>query len=193
MTSAFPQEQIREFVIAAHFDLEKVKAMLAEHPGLLTVAFEWGPGDYEDGLGAASHVGNRPIAEFFLGQGVPLTVCAAAMLGRKADVEQFIADDASLANAKGAHGIPIMFHAAMSGDTSIADLLVAKGGGEGIPFALHGAIAHEHLDMARWLLDHGAKDHLDVKNYEGKSPLVKAEESGNTAMVDLLREYGATA
>lgn len=193
MSTEFPQEQIREFVIASHFDLEKVKTMLAENPGLLNVAFEWGPGDFEDGLGAAAHVGNRPIAEFFLAQGVPLTVCAAAMLGRKADVEQFIAGDSALANAKGAHGIPIMFHAAMSGDTSIADLLVAKGGGEGIPFALHGAIAHEHLEMARWLLDHGAKDHLDVENYEGKTPLVKAEESENADMVALLREYGAAA
>lgn len=185
-------EQIREFVISSHFNLEKVKSLLAENPDLLRVAFEWGPGDFEDGLGAAAHVGNRPIAEFFLSQGVPLTICAAAMLGRKEEVEAFIKADPTQANAKGAHGIPIMFHAAMSGDTELTDMLVTNGGGEGIPFAIHGAIAYGHTDMTRWLLDHGAKDNLTIKNHESKTPLTKAIEKGNTEIADLLRSYGAT-
>jgi ankyrin repeat protein len=185
-------EFLREYVIAAHFNLEKVKSVLAEHPSLLTYAFEWGPDDFEDGLGAAAHVGNRPIAEFYLSQAVPLTICAAAMLGRSDDVRAFLDSDSSLAAATGAHRIPVMFHAAMSGKTEIAELLVERGGGEGIPFALHGAISHGHLDMARWLLDHGAKDYLDIKNYEGKTPLQKAAELDHANIVDLLRSYGAT-
>ena len=52
-------ELIREFVIAAHFNLEKVQTMLAERPSLLTVRHQWGENDFEDGLGAASHVGNE--------------------------------------------------------------------------------------------------------------------------------------
>ena len=120
-------EIIREFVIASHFNLEKVRTMLADQPALLTVQHQWGEGDFEDGLGAASHVGNRPIAEFFLAQGVPLSVCAAAMLGRTSDVAAFIQADAAQANAHGAHNIPILFHAAMSGDTALTDLLLASG------------------------------------------------------------------
>jgi ankyrin repeat protein len=188
----YSQEFIREFVIAAHFNLDKVKALLAEHPDLLTAAFEWGPGDYEDGLGAAAHVGNRPIAEFFLAQGVPLTICAAAMLGRRSDVAAFIDADAAQANARGAHGIPLMFHVAMSGDTELADMIMARGGGEGIPFALHGAIMHGRLDMTRWLINHGATD-FTIKNYEGKTPLAKADELGHSAIAALLRERGAQA
>jgi uncharacterized protein len=55
-------DMIREFIIAAHSDLAKVQAMLAENPDLLRSSFEWRPGDVEDGLQAASHMGNREIA-----------------------------------------------------------------------------------------------------------------------------------
>ncbi len=188
----FTPEFIREYVIAAHFDLARVKELLAEHPALLNVAFQWGEDDFEDGLGAASHVGNRAIAEFYLAQGVPLTICTAAMLGRVHDVKKFLNDDPSLATAKGAHKITLLFHTAMSGKTEIANLLVERGGGEGATHAIHGAINFGHLDMTRWLLEHGAKDDVEVLNYEGKTPLQKASELGHTEIADLLRSYGAT-
>jgi uncharacterized protein len=192
MSTEFTPDFIREYVIAAHFNLDKVKSLLQQHPSLLTVAYQWGPDDFEDGLGAAAHVGNRPIVEFYLSQGVPLNICAAAMLGRTDDVRGFLDSDPSLANATGAHKIPVLFHAAMSGKTEIADLLLERGGGEGVNHALHGAISHGHLDMARWMLEHGAKDNLGVLNYEGKTPLQKATELGHTDIADLLRSYGAT-
>jgi ankyrin repeat protein len=164
--------------------------MLAENPDLLTVRHQWGENDYEDGLGAASHVGNRPIAEFFLAQGVPLTVCSAAMLGRRHDVADFIKADTIQANARGAHQIPILFHAAMSGDIEITSLLKANGCTEGYSFALHGAITHGHVDMTRWLLENGATN-LQMQNHEGKSPLKKALELNQPEIADLLRQRGA--
>jgi len=183
-------EIIREFVIASHFNLEKVRSMLADQPALLTVQHQWGENDFEDGLGAASHVGNRPIAEFFLLQGVPLSICAAAMLGRTSDVAAFIRDDSVQANAHGAHHIPIMFHAALSGDIALTDLLLTSGCKEGFDDALHAAIMYGHSDMVNWLLEHGAND-LQVLNYEGKSPLKKTVELGHTAIADTLRSRGA--
>ena len=183
-------EIIREFVIASHFNLEKVRSMFAQQPALLTVQHQWGENDFEDGLGAASHVGNRPIAEFFLAQGVPLSICAAAMLGRTADVAAFIQADPAKANAQGAHRIPILFHAALSGDTALTDLLLASGCNEGFDDALHAAIMFGHDDMFNWLLEHGATN-LQVLNYEGKSPLKKAIELGHTAIADTLRSRGA--
>lgn len=190
MTTDLTPERIREFVIAAHFNLDKVKLMLAESPALLSARHQWGENDYEDGLGAAAHVGNRPIAEFFLSQGVPLTICAAAMLGRRDDVTAFIQADSTQANARGAHQIPVLFHAAMSGATEIADLLKANGCTEGYSFALHGAISHGQVDMLRWLLDNGATD-LQVQNYEGRSPLKKALEYNQPEIADVLRQHGA--
>src|SRR5574342_425052 len=171
-----PKDLVREFVIAAHYDLDKVKTMLVANPALLTARYAWGPKDYEDGLGAASHVGNRAIAEFFLSQGAPLNICTAAMLGQLEDVSVFLRLDPSLANARGAHGIPVMYFAAMSGSTIISAMLQGSGCTEGIPFALHGAIAFGHKDMVHWLLDHGAKANLQMANYENKTPLAKAIE-----------------
>jgi len=185
-------ETIKEFVIASHFDMNKVKTMLADNPDLLTVQHQWGEDDFEDGLSAASHAGNRAIAEFFLAQGVPLTICAAAMLGKSEDVQKFLQADKSLANAKGAHQIPVMFHCAMSGNPQIADLLKTNGCNEGYSFALHGAIRYGHTDMVAWLLKNGATQ-LDVKDYQGKTPLQKAQEDNQSAIADLLQQHGATA
>lgn len=183
---------VKEFVIAAHYDLNKVQTLLAQYPNLLTIQHQWGPNDFEDGLGAASHVGNREIAEFFLAHGVPMNICTAAMLGRMENVSQFLSADPTLANARGAHGIPIMFHAAMGGNTIIAAMLEGSGCNEGFAFALHGALAFGQKDMVRWLLDHGAKSDLQILNYENKTPLAKALELGQTEIADMLRAAGAT-
>lgn len=183
-------EIIKEFVIASHFDLAKVKAMLAEDANLLNVEHQWGPNDFESGIGAAAHVGNRAIAEFFLSQGVPSNICVAAMLGHADAVKAFLEGDANLANAKGAHGIPVMFHAAMSGDTAVTDLLREHGCNEGYSAALHGAISYGHKNMVVWLLDNGVKD-LQVQDYRSKTPLQNAVDSSQPEIADLLRERGA--
>lgn len=178
-------EMIREFITAAHFDLNKVQLMLAENPDLLHSSFEWSPGDVEDGLMAAAHMGNRPIAEFFLDRGLPLTIFAAAMLGQYADVQRFLAEDANLAEKKGAHGFTLMWHAALSGDTRIIQA-VADCGGKFNSFELHAAINSGKLDAVRWMLDHGAND-LSVKNFQQKTPLQVAEELGLTEIAEVLK------
>lgn len=184
-----PNEIVREFVISSHFNLEKVKSMLAERPELLTVQFDWGEFGLEDGLGAAAHVGNRAIAEFFLSQGVPSNICVAAMLGNEDEVAQYLKADPSLATAKGAHDITVLFHTALGGSTRIADMLVANGGGEGANHAVHGAVMYGHLDMVKWLLNHGVSN-INSPNHEGKTPLKVALEQGQTEIADLLRANG---
>jgi hypothetical protein len=185
-------EYLREFIIAAHFNLEKVKEGLAAYPDLLNVGYEWSPGDVEDALGAAAHVGHTGIATYLLMQGAPLTPCSAAMLGYTERVREFIIADPGAARATGAHHIPILFHAAFSGRTELADLLVANGGGEGASFALHAAVSAGQGAMLRWLLAHGATE-LNTLNYEQKTPLAKALEADREDLADILREAGATA
>jgi ankyrin repeat protein len=190
MASDITPELIKDFVIASHFNLEKVKTLLKEHPALLTVKQPWGENDFEDGLAAASHVGNRAIAEFFLEQGVPLTICAAAMLGKVDEVEAFLQGDPGLANARGAHGITVLFHAAMSGNTELTQLLKSRGCTEGYSYALHGAINYGHKDMVDWLLNNGAT-RLDVLDYQGKTLLQRAAETNRADIADLLKQHGA--
>jgi ankyrin repeat protein len=189
-TADISNEVVREYIIAAHADLEKVKAMLAERHELLTMAFDWGPqGGLEDGLGAASHVGNRPIAEFYLSQGVPNTICAAAMLGDAAAVKAFLDSDPAQANARGAHGITVMFHAALSGDTTITQLLKDRGCKEGFSHALHAAILSRQPKMVEWLLAGGVQD-VNMANWEGKSPLTVALETEQPDIAEMLKAHG---
>ena len=183
-------EQIKDFVIAAHGDFEKVKTMLGENPAMLNEVHDWGDAGLEDALGAAAHVGNRQIAEFLLGQGAPLTICTAAMLGREADVQKFLEGDDTLSNARGAHGIPVMIHAAMSGNVSLAELLKGYGCKEGYASGLHGAVAYGHLEMVKWLLENGAADNINQPNWQGKTPLQAAQENGYTEIADVLRQHG---
>ena len=56
---ALSAEQVSEFVRVAHGDLDRTKEMLQGEPGLLNATWDWGAGDFETGLGGASHMGNK--------------------------------------------------------------------------------------------------------------------------------------
>src|SRR5687768_11783515 len=56
----FPSQDpnaVREVVGASHKDFEKVQALVKSRPALAKASWDWGFGDWETALGAASHVG----------------------------------------------------------------------------------------------------------------------------------------
>ncbi len=185
-------ETIKAFVMAAHHDLRAVQEHLSQEPAVLDAGHDWGNGDVETAIMAAAHVGNRAIAEFLVEQGAPMAIYTAAMLGRRDAVARLLGEDPTLANARGAHGISLMFHAAMSGDTALAQLLKDAGCREGYDQALIGAVNHGHKAMVAWLLDNGA-DNLRVTNFQGKTPLQLAQDRGHNAIAELLRARGGDA
>jgi hypothetical protein len=186
MSSNMPaEEEIRDFVIAGHGNLEKVQEMLASRPILLNLAHEWRPGDWETALQGAAHVGNRAIAEYLLAQGAPLEITTAAMLGQQEEVEEFLRADTNNINATGAHGISLLSHAALSGDVALVESLFGRGATTGASLALSLAVSRNDLAMVRWLLDHAAPD-LAWKNFQGKTVLETAQENNMEEMVALL-------
>jgi ankyrin repeat protein len=181
------QEYIQTFVMPAHGNLAKVKEMLLADPRLLDAMYEpWG----ETALGAASHVGNRPIAEYLLEQGAKLTIYTAAMLGTQDDVAAFLANDPDLINSGGAHNIPLMFHAALSGDLALMQFLAEKGNTQTADNALHIAANRGDTAMTQWLLDRGAD--VNTKNFQDMTPLQIAAAQEQAEVAALLRNYGAT-
>ena len=187
----FSDDLKRDFVLAAHGDLDKVKSMLAENPALLNIVYDWGErGGLEAPIGAAAHVGNRPIAEYLLEQGAPLNICVAAMLGRADEVQAFLDADESQANARGAHGIPVMFHAGFSGLVDIAQMLHQRGCNEGYSFALFSAVNSGNPALVAWLLAHGA-DEVNMRDFRGQTPLANALANGHDEIANLLRAHGA--
>ncbi|MEQ8674552.1 MAG: hypothetical protein RLP44_11365 [Aggregatilineales bacterium] len=184
-------ENVRAFLIAAHGDLENTKRLLAEHPEWLDITYEWAENNTETPIQAAAHVGNRPIAEYLLEQGAPLAIYTAAMLGRRDDVLRMLADDPETANARGGHGIPLISHAAMSGDVAIMQAIADAGGDlSGASGALFGAIGSGSIDMVTWLLANGADD-LTVTNFQNKTLVQVATERGHEDIVALLKAHGA--
>jgi len=92
---------VKDFVTAAHGDLAKVKAMLAEKPGLRDRA-----NGNETALGAACQMRFPAMVELLLAAGAVLDLPAACVLGRADTVAAMLDADPSLLtqSAKHAHG-----------------------------------------------------------------------------------------
>ena len=106
---------VQDFVIYAHSDLGLVKKLLDKEPALLNAAMDWGAGDWETGLGGASHMGRRDIAEYLLERGARIDLFCAAMLGQLEAVKAFLALQPRLVEARGPHGLGLHFHAQVGG------------------------------------------------------------------------------
>jgi len=115
---ALQGEQVREFVIAGHGNLARVKEMLAEEPGLLNAAWDWGGGDFETALSGAAHVGSHEVARYLLEQGAPITLHAAAMLGELELIKAILKVQPNAHKTPGAHGIPLLVHAQQGGEAA---------------------------------------------------------------------------
>ncbi len=122
-------ELVAEFVLKAHGDLGVVKQLLEREPAIVNAAWDWGGGDWETALGAASHVGRRDIAEHLLEHGARMDVFAAAMLGEREIVRAMLEAQPTLRDARGPHGIPLLAHAEAGGEqaSNVLDLLHAVG------------------------------------------------------------------
>jgi hypothetical protein len=114
--SALKINLVEEFVAIAHTDLNRVKDMLAQEPGLVNATWDWGGGDFETALGAASHMGRRDIAEFLLEHGARLDIFAATMLGKLDIVRAALAAYPDAIKTPGPHGIPLIAHAQAGGE-----------------------------------------------------------------------------
>jgi ankyrin repeat protein len=183
----YGQETINEFVTAAHFDLDKVQTLLAEHPTLLNENADW----IETAIQAAAHVNNREIAEYLLAQGAPLDICTAAVLGRVEDVEAILAADPAAVQHMGAHRIPLLFFPVLAGRLDLVERLYAAGAQVNVEDAgqtpLHAAVLTGNLAIAQWLLDHDANPY--AADFSGALPIDLAEKRGDPAMIELLRPY----
>ncbi len=106
-----PAELVRELVTVAHFDRKRVVELVDERPSLARAAWDWGFGDWETALGAASHTGNRPIAEYLISKGARPSLFSAAMLGQLEVVKAFVAAQPHVQRIRGPHGISLLAHA----------------------------------------------------------------------------------
>lgn len=130
LPDAFPRHDpalAREIVGVSHSNLARVKELVSAQPALARASWEWGFGDWETALGAASHVGNKEIAAVLLAAGAHPTIFSAAMLGQLEAVKAFIAASPGIQRTRGPHGLSLLHHARAGESTEVVKYLEAAG------------------------------------------------------------------
>ena len=107
---------VRETVGVSHGNFERVRALVEARPALAKATWDWGFGDWESALGAASHTGNRDIALYLLGKGARPTLFSATMLGQLAVVRAAIEANPGAQRIPGPHSITLASHARAGGE-----------------------------------------------------------------------------
>jgi uncharacterized protein len=181
------EEQIAEFVLAAHSNFTKVQELHSQNPALIDACYTK---FNETALQAAGHMGKSDIARYLLDAGAPLNVFAAAMLGEVEWVRGFLQEDPKLANGKGVHRISLFYHAALSGKVEVTQLILDYGG-DVDDAALHAAVKFGYFDMVLWLLENKVQQ-VNVLNFEKKTPRMVASELGFYDIADLLQQHKGT-
>jgi len=108
-------ELVQEMVAVSHNNFARVKELVGRQPALAKVSWDWGFGDWETPIDAASHIGNREIAEFLIANGARPTIFSAAMLGQLDVVKAAIAASPGVQRVKGPHSITLLRHAMAGG------------------------------------------------------------------------------
>jgi len=123
---------VQKFVGASHGKFDIVKELLEEHPTLLNAAHDWKYGDFETGLGAASHVGYKELVQYFLDHGAQANIFTAALFGRMDIIKPMLDFSPSILHAKGPHGFTLLHHAVRGGDDAlkVKEYLISLGAKE---------------------------------------------------------------
>ena len=155
---------VQEMVGVAHRDIDRVRALVERQPALANATVDWGFGDWESALGAASHVGHRDIAELLLANGARASIFSATMLGQLDVVKAFVAASPGVQRTLGPHGITLLSHAKAGGPAAKAVLAYLETLGDA-----DRGLSIEALDPAdrdavvgRYTFGPGPRGHFDV-------------------------------
>ncbi|HET9765579.1 MAG TPA: twin-arginine translocation signal domain-containing protein [Thermoanaerobaculia bacterium] len=167
----FPRQDpalVQQVVGAAHRDLAEVTRLVERRPELAKSQWDWGYGDWESPLDAASHTGQREIALFVIRHGARPTIFSAAMLGQLEVVRQFVLASPGIQGTPGPHGIPLLAHAKAGGEpaAAVVDYLVSVGGADGPPRQQLAEAEHRRY-LGAYRFGSGAGDVFEV------TPLMK--------------------
>jgi hypothetical protein len=173
---SFPHQDpalAREIVGASHGNVARVKELVSASPALARASWDWGYGDWETAIGAASHVGHKEIAAVLLAAGAHPTIFSAAMLGQLETVKAFVAAAPGIQRTRGPHGLTLLNHAIAGKSTEVVKYLESLGDAdptypnepmaEGDPDALLGTYAFGRGPTERLVVSRNTRGVLVVK------------------------------
>jgi len=165
-SDAFPAQQadiVREMVSVAHGNLKRVQELVEARPALAKAAIDWGFGDWEDALGAASHTGRRDIAEYLIANGARPTLFSATMLGQLDAVKAFLAAHPGAQRIPGPHSISLLTHAKNGGKQAEAVYNYLESlGGAGAPPRAELSQEEAAALAGTYVYGNGANDRIEI-------------------------------
>lgn len=172
---------VQKVVGLSHHSLQGVRELVDARPALAKAAWDWGFGDWETALGAASHTGQRDIALYLIEKGARPDVFTFAMLGNLNAVRAMIEGSAGLERLPGPHGIPLLVHAEMGGEPAepVADYLRSIGGAD------QGSASQPLTDEERltfagvYVFGEGNDDQIEIKPGKKLVPLTLERRGGS--------------
>jgi hypothetical protein len=164
---AFPQQEpslVKDAVGASHGNMARIRELVETQPAMARASIDWGFGDWETCIDAASHVGNKPIAEFLLSHGARPTIFSAAMMGQLDVVKAFIAARPGIQKLYGPHGITLMAHAKAGGPDAAAVVQYLSGVGDAdIPLATEPlSPADRDALVGKYVYGAGTRDYFTI-------------------------------
>ena len=149
----------------------------------------------------AVYRGDQAAVDELLAGGPELDVFEASALGRTDRLRELLDADASLANAWADDGFQPLGLASFFGHVEAARLLVERGAevnsasrNDFKVMPLHSAVAEKDADaryeLAAFLLEHGADP--NARQQDEYTPLMAADQVGDSRLRELLIEHGAT-
>ncbi|MFN7978131.1 MAG: hypothetical protein U0P30_08350 [Vicinamibacterales bacterium] len=157
-----------EVVAVSHRDFARVRELVERQPNLAKAAIDWGFGDWESALAAASHTGRREIAEFLIAHGAQPTLFSAAMLGQLAVVRAWVETSPGIQKTPGPHALTLLAHARAGGPDAapVVAYLQQVGDADLRPATAALSTAERDAIVGRYAFGPGPRDVLvvDVRN-----------------------------
>ncbi len=185
-------EVVREVVGAAHGRFDRLRELVDARPTLAKATWDWGFGDWESALGAASHMGRRDIAEYLLAKGARPNLFSAAMLGQTDVVRAHVEASPGIQGTPGPHGITLLAHAEAGGDAAAAVVayLQEVGGADPKPATVALPAEEQVLLLGMYSFGDGPDDKLEVyENQSKRLMLRRGERAGRNLTAVGPREF----
>lgn len=174
-------EVVREVVGAAHGRFERLKELIILQPALAKSAWDWGFGDWESALGAASHMGRRDIAEFLIQYGARPNLFTFAMMGQLEVVKACVEANPGVQQIHGPHGITLLAHAEKGGKDAkkVVEYLQKAGDADIAAISLEVTAEEQQIYLGEYTFGKGPDDRFTVlTNSRGKLMIRRGNRFG---------------
>lgn len=184
--AGFPSQdpqRVQAVVRFCHFDFDKVRELVSASPELAKATWDWGFGDWESAIGAASHMGRRDIAQFLIDHGARPTLFTHAMMGNLAVVKATIEAMPGIQKIRGPHGFTLLSHAQFGKEQAagVVEYLEAVGDADQGATRLEISESQQEIYLGKYRYGDNADEVVDIiRDRRGNLALQRSKQPPRT-------------